>query len=986
MRIARAKFAAILTIVLATLLLLGAWPAAAQVPVADQAKLMYEAMDEVMAKVPKAVREKTIGVGAGSWLTGRTNKLSDIDFTLGNTDPAVEKRLVAKINENINKKWAARYGGKAPHAINVIGHHDPKFAEKFRGETGQIFFKEYATKTGGGNAAVRWGPVEGVGDAAKAVRQSAPTESFWKVLDGHVPKEFTNPHLFMEDSLTMLAAQRGKDGLARGLKAAKYMNNVDNTLIPGLEGYWDIKMTGLKLDPNQAKLRDLLLEIKPRSQAEQMELLKIHFGTDSDKEVMKHLDDFADMAERRFTGMREELAFMDGLHQAGKLKKVGGQSGARAMFEKMGSLFAKHGLKALTALDALAIINAYYDSGPQGAMLEAGATAVSYGCPPAALAAMVAEIGRQVFKATATWAANALIFEPINEMALKAMYRPDNSCYIFGSDIVRSPFAGLTRETLSYRFDYTKPQTVRAAVNAYLGRAKGICAWYTTEGAGQAGPMLQGRMMADLYVSGQIGSEVAEMGPKLLAGTYLPPTRPFRVWLDDAPVLPGSVAKKGKKAAPNAPAVFTIRLAREYGRWQHLKPKGPRLYDVWGKEGGYEAVQRYVKANWLDEYLTGSAPERCEVWVKDARGWRLSGAMPVALPQPGKGGRAKAGDVFYLSNYQHHQWVYRTWRLALSPGPEAAGTALAKVRLVLKSDMPGAQPQFYDMVLGAKAVPAKAKGTAPVIKVECGHCRRGMRGRARVVVGVTGGKSPYAVEYRILALSGTRVESKRVVLSGKGGNLYWSGRAPAPGEYLWQVRAVDAKGVRSDWAEARVTVLKEPKRAQQPKLVANSRAGKKGPCKWSTVATFDGSIKETDTIVPDDKHWPSAATHTVTLPGPGTLRVTLGVSGKHEYANHEYGGCRWRSRAVLSSNVVKGWVAGGMYYPGVRDYDENSYSWKVKGAGKVAITVKPEMCSAYKWRSKGKVHKGCGCYMSHKIGYKALGSNYKLKVEFKPCH
>ncbi len=982
MRIVRAS----LTSVLVLLLLLGAWPAAAQVPIADQAKLMYEAMDEVMAKVPKAVRENTIGVGAGSWLTGRTNKLSDIDFTLGNTDPAVEKRLVAKINESINKKWAARYGGKAPHDINVIGHHDPKFAEKFRGETGQIFFKEYATSTGGGNAAVRWGPVEGVGDAAKAVRQSAPTNDFWQMLDDHVPKEFTDPHLFMEDSLTMLAAQRGKDGLARGLKAAKYMNNVDNFLVPGLEGSWGVKMTGLKLDPNQARLRDLLLEIKAQPPSKQMDLLKIHFNTDSDKEVMKHLDDFADMAERRFSGMREELALMDGLHQANKLKDVGGQSGARALLKKMGSLFAKHGMKVLAVADALNLIKTYYMAGPKAAALETASTAIAYGCPPAALAGLVAEVGRQVFMAGTTWAANTLIFDPINESALKALYNPGNSCYIFGSDIVRSPFAGLTRETLSYRFDYTKPQTVRAAVNAYLGRAKGLCAWYTTEGAGQAGPMLQGRMMADLYTSSQIGLEVAEMGPKLLAGTYLPPTRPFSVWLDGAPVAPGGMLKKGKKAAPGAPAVFNIRLTREYARWQHLNPKGPRLYDVWGKQGGYAAVQRYVKANWLDEYLTGSAPERCEIWVKDAKGWRLSGAMPVALPALRADGRAKAGDAFYLSNYGHKQFVTRRWSLALSPGPDAGGIAKVKVRLVLKGDTPKARPVFYDMVLGAKAEPGAARPAAPIVQVKCLTCRRGIDGTARLNASITGGKHPYALEYRIVAPSEARVETKRLGVSGAAANLEWSGRAPAAGEYRWQVRAMDSTGAYSEWAEAGVTVVGEAKPAQQPKPVANSRVGKKGPCKWSTVATFDGPMKVTDAIVPDEKHWPAAATQTVTLPGPGTLRVTLGTGGgKRVFSNHEYGACRWRSRAVLKSDVVKGWVAGGMYYPGVRDYDENSYSWKVKGAGKVSILVKPEMCSVYKWTSQGKDYKDCGCYGGKRVGYKALGSNYKLKVEFKPC-
>jgi hypothetical protein len=66
----------------------------------------------------------------------------------------------------------------------------------------------------------------------------------------------------------------------------------------------------------------------------------------------------------------------------------------------------------------------------------------------------------------------------------------------------------------------------------------------------------------------------------------------------------------------------------------------------------------------------------------------------------------------------------------------------------------------------------------------------------------------------------------------------------------------------------------------------------------------------------------------------------------------------------------------------VRDYGEHSYSWAVKGAGAVAITVVPES----RWTME---HRGQNpCWVTGKrrsTTLKFLPVSYRLKVEFNPC-
>lgn len=949
------------------------------------------------------------GVGAGSWLNGTAGKGSDIDFTLGHPNPKVEEELARRVQANIDKRYqtvldqAARdkglrhLPGAKGHEVKVINSRMQDWDELFTGPTGQRFFLDYANKTGGGAACFKWKPVKDA--SGKIVRLEVDyeaTEEFWRVTQGKVPKYLTNPGAFVDESLAMLNKAGKGTVTARAQAAAKYLNNTQRWLVPGLEEQWGSNLKQLKVSPEEQKLADFLLQIKKKPPAEQMELLKIHFSAKNEQEVGENLAQFSQRVESRLAKMSDDVKYLDELSRTGRLERLGGAPRALGLKKVLEEAFSTATGRAMLAADVVGIIIAYQDGGPTAAMLETAASAVSMAVPPAAIAALLAEVGRQVFAATAGWAINAVIFDPINDMAITKFYSPDSACYLFRDGPVPfpSPFRGLTRETIAYKF--SSQAQIQAAVNRFLSETKGAgCGWNTTAGWGDITGQLFGRLYRDFRISQEIAGKVQELGLKARAGEYIPPVNPFRLIVDGQPVIPGRPGhtlrpvRFLKKAVPGQPAEFTIKIAREYGMWQGLDPKAESLYDAWGKRGGYAAMRRYAQEHTLQLINTGVAPSRMEAAFSGGPGWSLSGL--------------KTGQRdFYMSNPDRAKWRYLDTTVVMTPGRGASGRAETRVGFSLASDTPGAPPLRYSLVLIAELAPpdkpvpppppAVSGGPARVI-LSCDDPLRAMKGKVLVRAAVKGGKEPFTLRIRIKSPDGGLFKENKVSLRGRQVNISWSSQVSKAGVYEMMARAEEASQQEPPWSEPLAILVKEDDKSTPapaaPPAVRPLPKPAAGPCQWQVINTFTGAAPQSQDGFADEKAWPTAAQHVVQLPGPGTLRITMGVSGKHEYANHEYGACRWRSRATLASPPevgLKGWVAGGRYYPGVRDYDENSYSWKVKAGGPVTISVRPEVCSYYKWRVMGKDYKGCNCYMSGgSLGYKALNHSYKLKVEFKPC-
>lgn len=148
--------------------------AAGQMPAPEAWQLTLQSIDEVLAGVDPKILKNVRGVGAGSFMSGKVDALSDIDLTMGHPDPKVEKALVEKINARIKHNLKGR---KAD--INVIYSRNKKFQDMFRGETGQAFFKDYANKTGQGRGCFRWDAKKVKGGGTKVAMSRQPSEQFW---------------------------------------------------------------------------------------------------------------------------------------------------------------------------------------------------------------------------------------------------------------------------------------------------------------------------------------------------------------------------------------------------------------------------------------------------------------------------------------------------------------------------------------------------------------------------------------------------------------------------------------------------------------------------------------------------------------------------------------------------------------------------------------------------------------------------------------
>jgi len=979
------------------------------VPIDFKRKWLEQAIQETLLETypdPKEL-EKTLellrGMGAGSWLNGTAGKGSDIDFTLGHPDPKVEKELARKVQAKVDRRYqtaledaAKQKGlktlpGAGSHEVKVINSRVQNWDELFSGPTGERFILDYANKSGGGNACFKWKAVKDASGKVVGLNVlQEPTENFWRVTHGKVPSQLTNPSAFVDESLSMLNKAGKGTVQGRAQAAAKYLNNTQRWLVPGLEEQWGARLSELKVPPEEQKLADLLLNIKKKPPAEQMELLKIHFNVKSDEEVGKKLAKFADTVEMRLSKMSGDVKYLDDLSKTGRLERLGGAERALSLKKALTEAFSTRTGRVLLAWDVVNIINAYQEGGPGAAALETAATAVSMAVPPAAIAALVADVARQVFAATAGWAINAVIFDPINDMAIRKFYEPGSACYLFRDGPVPfiSPFRGLTRETIAYK--YSGQEMLRSAVSRFLSETKGVgCGWNTTAGWGDISGLLLAHLYHDFKESQGIAAIVQDISLKSRAGLYIPPLNPFRVLINGRPLTltPAGQAVKverfNEKVSPEASAEFEINIAREYGMWQGLDPKAESLYDVWGKRGGFAAMRLYAKEHTVELINTGLALSTMETAYNQAKGWSLEGLEP---------GRRD----FYMSNSDRRKWRYLERSVKLTPAKDAAGKAEVRIKLKLVSDTPGLPHLHGEFVLTAQVgQPEEAKPPAgPKVELSCADPLRAMDGKVLIKAAVVGGKGPFALHIRIKSPDGGVFKETKVAMQGRAVNISWKSRVTKPGVYEFLAMVDDQAGSSSPWSEPLAILVEEEEKparapaASPPPAPRPAPQVKKGPCDYQVLNTFSGASPQTQASFANDKAWPVVASHIVQLPGPGTLRITMGVSGKNQFANHEYGACRWRSRAVLSSPPevgLKGWVAGGRYYPGVRDYDENSYSWKVKAGGPVTISVHPEACSYRQWRAMGKEFRDCGCYVGKDLGYKALSHAYKLKVEFKPC-
>lgn len=411
------------------------------------------------------------------------------------------------------------------------------------------------------------------------------------------------------------------------------------------------------------------------------------------------------------------------------------------------------------------------------------------------------------------------------------------------------------------------------------------------------------------------------------------------------------------------------------------KGKKVHLKAILHPAGGRRAIWQIIRAMNARLKDLGGTKRIGKLWVRELYLWRLRRLAPGA-PGPFQVVQRKENLLLPQSTRPN----FMGYRLPVEFYAAKGG----RYQLVLDytlwvrpdrdAELAPEVIQYYRQLLGRYdfKLPLEFDLGTPGVVIE---------GPARVALGASARLRARPVRVQYLP-SGSRLRLEWWDAGGRrlgAGALLNLAPRSRPGSQVVQVRMLEVGGKPPQElavAAWRVQFVKEAATQHKPAL---PRKTKKLPCrKYSLLATFKGASHSPSHLLKKEKNLPPVAKHQVRLPGPGRLSITMTTWGRHQMSSHVYGFCRGRARAILRGAGFKNaWVAGGRYFPGVTNKGSNSYSWKVKQAGVVTISVRPENCPAGYDRKSKKVR--CVCYGSKHKGYLNLPTHYELKVKFMPA-
>lgn len=710
--------------------------------------VLFDALAKVGKDHPDLARDIRV-LGVGSWVGyAGVGKVGDMDATLGHPDPKIEKMLVAEANKAIVDGLAATNRPHDPKFIKLIHNREYRFVELFRGEAGQKFALDYATKKAPeGLATFAWNA------DGQVVRK--PAESFWIDTRKALPIQITQPQRFLDDSWLMVNNLRKAQELTqveRAMSAAKYLNNIEQWLVPGLEAqYKSGPLTALMVDEASRRQMVELLAIKSRNlgESEQRAAIARLFNVPL-SQVDGAIGSWMTKVEAHLVQTSSIAGLIDGLGRAGKLEASLLNrvltSGAR-IAEKLGPyLLGTTAADRALRLGEIALV-AYIGTsqGWEKGTEQLAMTLSGWLVPAVAAGALIAEIGKALVVGGVRLAGNTLIFSPLNNDALETMFDPNDPTGVYSGrnfENFPNPFMalkGLNRETLYHRFPENAKKfpadpalertNVRALftamANQYLARwIKERTTLFTTEGAGAfTADLIVDRIMADWEFSRRMAMEVRRLELELNAGEKTRPDVPFQVLLDKAEVPPKPVALKpfAKTTKPGQPAVFQLMLVRGFGTRRFLRTS-INLVDKWAELGGKAALNAWLIQNDKNDavfyhHYDGDAYERAEnpdppdiraeVTVRGATGWSLDGDLPVNLQSVIAGNTSGQRNFFIkhgeVVSEESSPYKDRSFRIVLTPGPDAQPITLT-VKLGFIDAFAPDKPETadYEMVLTAR--------------------------------------------------------------------------------------------------------------------------------------------------------------------------------------------------------------------------------------------------------------------------------------------
>ncbi|MEW6321947.1 MAG: hypothetical protein AB1635_12790 [Acidobacteriota bacterium] len=717
---------------------------AQRVTVEQQKDLLFRVIGDVLRDNPDAAAEVRV-LGVGSWMKG-SGVVNDIDATLGHPNPRVQERLVRDINARLAKLIPER-----DNVIKLIHHGDTRFDELFRGEAGQKFVLDYATSQApDGLATFAWTP--------EGTVVQKPATSFWRDTGRPLPTQITQPQRFFDDNYLFVKNLQQATGLSdidRALSTAKYLNNIDQWLVPGLEAqYQSGPLDVLRADAATRATTAELVRIKAAdlSPDERRAAVARALGV-SEGEVDAAAAAFMRNAEAYLVRTSDVAGFIDGLGRAGKLQPSAIDrtlTSAAAIADRLGPWLGETAAdRALRLADVALVAYRGATEGWQAGLEEAAVALMSWGVPQAVLPVLVAEIGRSVVGGGVTWAGNALIFDALNERRLLEVLDPRHPVSLFGTaefpDGRPNPFAGLSRETLYYRFPERSAEDFRLRITpwaeAFIQRWREAGGTgFATAGAGAlTADRLARQLAADWLNSRRVAESIRAMQIRLQTPVLVRPAEPLSVQVDGIDVPRVQPFRRTRSTVPGRAVTFTLSFTREFGTERFLR-SSVDLVKLWGELGGVQRLTEWLRAHREDaavfyhryDGVPGQPPDlTVDLSVRGAEGWSLTGRWPASLGAGAGGVVSTSGSVPITHGGPATGSPYKSdqYRLVLTPRPNAGPvTVLLTVSFTDRFDLerPVTTPYRIELEVSVDSTTEEAARVTPTARN-----REGAPGAAR---------------------------------------------------------------------------------------------------------------------------------------------------------------------------------------------------------------------------------------------------------------
>lgn len=633
-------------------------PQLPKLPINEQKQIFMDAVQEVLQRnISRASDVRVLGIG--SWMDPLAGTVNDIDATLGHPNREVEERLVKEINAAIEariNKLPVRYG---PHDIKLIKDRDLRFKELFRGETGQLYARQYADKKAmDGMATMRW-EVAPNGTVTKG--NNLPTDAFWRDTGKKLPDQITHPEKFFDD-LYVFARNAEGDALKRSLTYAKHLDNIESFLLPTMKLTYNKgrPLDALNIEQGLLDQMEILKKLKATGLEgdELRQAAAKAFGVDPAK-VDAVVTTFMTNVEKYLEKGHTVAGIIDAMkREQERLKAIGK---AIATIEELppnvlnrildigtsvcGRLREALGSRAVDTLGRLADIGFFaYELVTKNGEVSAEDTAkflLGLGLPEAYLAAMLGDLAGRLGLASFTASVNAFVLNPLilrNSELLRRILDPADDLWLYGGkplggmpnplDAVvgangwrlspetiycssLTPGANPTDETTRDSFqrrvgghsdekgehqDGVVDEFVKALRDA---ERKGITGITSAGAAAFSSQPIVDRLLADWSTSAGRFARIRQMELERKFGERRPAALPFLVEIDGARVYPELRKMFPKKTRPGQSIEFNLTLQRQFGFARYLEEK-VNLAAKWCELGGTEALEDWLSKNQLN--------------------------------------------------------------------------------------------------------------------------------------------------------------------------------------------------------------------------------------------------------------------------------------------------------------------------------------------------------------------------------------------------